>query len=45
MGVGFRRFRQASGDWVSVNVILANREVFSAADFVVGEASLPDGEF
>jgi hypothetical protein len=45
VGVGFGCSGEAGGDWVLVEVILANDEVFARANLVIGEASLPDREF
>lgn len=41
----FGCFREGGGDGVLMDVALVGGEVFLSADGMVGEASLPDGEF
>ena len=45
MGVEFGGGDKAGADGVLVDVVAAGLEVVCVADVVVGEASLPDGEF
>lgn len=42
---GFDCYREAGGDGVLMSVAFVRGEVFLSADGMVGEASLPDGEF
>lgn len=44
-GVRLGCFAQAGFDWISVEIVQADGVVGSVADAMVGEASLPDGEF
>jgi hypothetical protein len=43
--IRFRLLTETRSDWISMNVLMADAIVCCVADAVVGEASLPDGEF
>ncbi|HEV2710912.1 MAG TPA: hypothetical protein VGU67_11905 [Edaphobacter sp.] len=44
-GIRLGLFAEPRSDWVLMNAVVADAVVFCVADAVVGEASLPDGEF